>query len=444
MRLKRLGAVAAIVTVAGVAGLLGGVLRDGDDAASPAAASAPPAAVDSALAGFSLGDTESLVASLQQTLRDHPDDVHSLTLLGLAYQQRARETGDPVYYTKSEGVLDEALALAPDDLLATSGLGSLALARHDFERALELGEKARTLSPSTARNYGVIGDALVELGRYDEAFAAFDRMAELKPGLASYARVSYGRELLGDVEGATRAMEQAVDTARGSTEPAAWAMTQLGKIHFGAGDYEVAERWFERALTAFPGYIYALDAMAHVESAKGMLTRAIQLELQATETNPLPQFVAMLGDLYEVTGQDGQAREQRELMDAIQTLLAENGVKTDLETAVYYADHDIRSQEALALAERAHRERPSIQADDGLAWALYRNDRCDEALGYSKRALRLGTQDAAFFFHRGLIERCLGNRAAAERWLTSALETNPGFSVLLAPVAKAILEEDEA
>ena len=442
---RRIGAVAAIATVAAVGGLLGGVLRDdGAGARPPAAAAAPAEAVDSALAGFSLGDSESLVARLQQSLRENPDDVKSLTLLGLAYQQRARETGDPVYYTKSEGVLEEALALAPDDLLATSGLGSLALARHDFEQALDLGERARALSPSTARSYGVIGDALVELGRYDEAFAAFDRMADLKPGLASYARVSYGRELLGDVEGSIEAMELAVDAARGSAEPAAWAMTQLGKIHFSRGAHEEAAHWYERALTALPGYVFALDALAHVEAAEGNLASAIELELQATETNPLPQFVATLGDLYEASGQDAQAREQRELMDAIETLLAENGVRTDLETAVYYADHDIRAGEALALAEQAYRERPSIQADDALAWTLYRNERCEEALVASKRALRLGTVDAALYFHRGMIERCLGNEAGAERWLTRALETNPGFSVLLAPVARAILEEDEA
>ena len=445
MRLKRFGAVAAIVSLGALGGLLGGVLDDGGEASrQPAAASAPAAAVDSALAGFSLGDSESLVARLQETLRENPDDVRSLTLLGLAYQQRARETGDASYYTKSEGVLEQALALAPGDLLATSGLGSLALARHDFEQALELGERARALSPSTARNYGVIGDALVELGRYREAFAAFDHMVELKPGLGSYARVSYGRELLGDVEGAVEAMELAVDAARGSAEPAAWAMTQLGKIHFSVGSFEEAARWYERALSALPGYVFALDAMAHVEAARGDIERAIELELQAVETHPLPQFVATLGDLYDVSGQDTQAREQRELMDAIEALLTENGVRTDLETAIYYADHDIRDAEALALAQRAHRERPSIQADDALAWALYRNGRCEEALAASKRALRLGTVDASMYFHRGMIERCLRNEAGAERWLTRALDTNPGFSVLLAPVARAILQEDEA
>src|SRR5439155_7158756 len=124
----------------------------------------------------------------------------------------------PAWYGKSEGVLRRALRLAPHDLIATSGLASLALSRHRFGEALALGRRARALSPTTARNYGVIGDALVELGRYREAFAAFDTMARLRPSLAAYARVSYARELLGDFTGAVSAMRLAQTAAIGEPE----------------------------------------------------------------------------------------------------------------------------------------------------------------------------------------------------------------------------------
>src|SRR5205823_12224947 len=171
-----------------------------------------------------------LVERLQASVRAAPQDVQALDLLGLVYQQRARETGDPAYYTKSDGVLRRALALQPKDLLATSGLGSLALSRHRFRKALVLGRKARAISPSTARSYGVIGDALVELGRYRQAFAAFDTMARLRPGLAAYARVSYARELRGNFRGAVSAMRLAVDAAADEPEPLAWTHVQLGKL----------------------------------------------------------------------------------------------------------------------------------------------------------------------------------------------------------------------
>ena len=77
-----------------------------------------------------------------------------------------------------------------------------------------------------------------------------------------------------------------------------------------------------------------------------------------------------------------------------------------------------------------------MQADDVLSWALARTGRCGEALRHSKRALRLGTLDAPTFFHRGYIERCLGRHAEARRWFRRALDTNPHFSLLWAPLAR--------
>jgi tetratricopeptide (TPR) repeat protein len=438
MRITRIAAagLAAAGIAAGV--LFGGVLSESGEPSRPAAA-APETAADRALQGFSLGDTQALVAQLQETLREAPEDVQALGLLGLAYQQRARETGDPAYYTKSEQALRRALALDADDLIATSGLGSLALSRHEFRLALELGRRAERLSPTTARTYGVIGDALVELGRYRQAFAAFDRMAALKPSLASYARVSYARELRGDVAGAVQAMELAVDAGRGSGEAEAWALVQLGKIHWSVGRLEEAAARYRRALAVRPGYVYALDALAQVEAARGNVRGAIRLERRAVEVIPLPQFVSQLQDLYDAAGEEQLAAEQGRLMEAIRKLFAANGVRTDLETAVYLADHGVRLREALELARRGRDARPSIDGDDGLAWVLARNGRCAEALPYSERALRLGTRDALKLFHRGYVEQCLGHDARATRFYREALELNSHFSLRWAPVAKAAL-----
>jgi len=120
----------------------------------------------------------------------------------------------------------------------------------------------------------------------------------------------------------------------------------------------------------------------------------------------------------------------------IDRLLRANGVRTDLEIALFRADHGVALPWTLALARRAQQPRPSIDGDDVLAWTLERNGRCTDALHYSRLALRLGTQDALKFFHRGMIERCLGNRAAARRWFRRAVALNPHFSVLWSPVAR--------
>lgn len=419
--IKRLALGGAAAAVAVAALFLGGVLRETGSAAparvSPVASATAPDAV----------------VRLQEELRANPNDVRSLGLLGLAYQQRARETGDPSFYAKSAGVLRRAVALAPDDLVATSGLGSLALARHRFGEALVLGRRALALSPSTARSYGVVGDALVELGRYREAFAAFDSMAALKPTLAAYARISYARELLGDWSGAVSAMRLAVDSAVGAGEPSAWTHVQLGKLFWNRGRLGAAAREYRAALAAFPGYVYAFDALAQVEAARGRLGSAIRFERRAAETIPLPQFVAALGDLYRLRGNERLAQSQYATIGVIERLLRANGVRTDLETALFEADH---GRPDVALARLARRSRPSIDGDDVLGWTLVRAGRCAEGLPHARRALRLGTQDALKLFHLGMAQRCAGDRAAARTTFRRALALNPHFSVLWSPLAR--------
>jgi tetratricopeptide (TPR) repeat protein len=426
------GAAAAGFTAAAL--LLGGALRDSSSASpAPLQATAPRTQLQSE---FSPGNTADLIARVQDTLRGNPYDVSSLDSLGLAYQQAARETGDPTYYAKSDETLRRALRLAPRDLVATSGLGSLALSRHRFREALALGRRARFISPTTARNYGVIGDALVELGRYREGFRAFETMVGIRPDLSSYARVSHARELLGDVPGAISAMKLALDAAVGQGEAEAWTHVQLSKIFLSVGRVAAAATEDRRALHAFPDYAYALDALARAEGARGRHRLAIALEQRAVNRIPLPQYVSTLGDLYRVTGHPTEARKQYALIRVIERLLVANGVKTDLETALFDVDHGIRLKESLALARLAQRERPSVDGDDVLAWALERTGHCGEAQRYSRRALRLGTLDALKMFHRGMIERCLGARAEAKAWFARALRLNPHFSLLWAPVAR--------
>jgi tetratricopeptide (TPR) repeat protein len=281
----------------------------------------------------------------------------------------------------------------------------------------------------------VIGDALVELGRYRDAFSAFDTMVRLRPSLSAYARVSYARELLGNFRGAVAAMRLAQSAAIGEPEALAWTAVQLGKLYWAHGQVVRAARQYRDALVAFPGYVYAYDALAQVEAARGHVHTAIALEQRAVDGIPLPQFVALLGDLERTAGDRQAAHRQYATIGVIERLLVANGVRTDLETALFDVDHGIRLRHALVIARKAHADRPSIDGDDVLAWALARNGRCNDALHWSRHSLRLGTQDALKFFHRGVIERCLHNAAAAHAWFRRSLALNPHFSVLWAPVA---------
>ena len=429
----------AVAVALALGGLVGGVLAE-----RPAAAptSAPPGALaERALSGAAGSIGAATVSGLEEQVSAHPEDAELLTRLGFAYQLRWRETADASFLPRSEAALRRAVGVGGDDGSAVLGLGSLALVRHDFRAALAHGRRAQQLLPGSARPFGVVGDALVELGRYGEAFRAFERMVELRPGLASYARVAYARELTGDRTGALVAMRLALDAAAGQPEPTAWALVEVAKLELGLGRVEPAGRDARAALAVFPGYPAARIELARIEAARGRIGRAVAEARRAAEAVPTSQAVSLLADLLDRAGRRAEAGRQRATVAVIDRLLSANGVQVDLESAVYRADNGIRPRETVELARRARADRPSIYGDDALAWSLARAGRCEEALPLADHALRLGTEDPLLLFHRGFVAGCAGDRNGMRMWYRRALALSPAFSVRWAPHARAALAD---
>ncbi len=427
----------AVAVALALGALVGGVFAESPSAGPPTAA--PRALADQALAGAAGGITESGIAGLEAQVRSRPGDAALLTQLGFAYQLRWRETADPSFLPRSETALRQALGARPNDPHAVLGLGSLALIRHEFRKALAYGRQARLLLPGSGRPYGVIGDALVELGRYDAAFAAFQRMVTLRPGLSSYARVSYARELTGDPVGALAAMRLALDAAAGQREATAFTLVEIAKLELALGRTKAAAGHARSALRALPGYPAARVELAQIEAVRGRFGRALAEARRAADVVPTQKSVALYADLLERTGRRAEARRQRTTIAVIDRLLQANGVQVDLESASLSRRPTIRPLETVELARRARTARPSIYGDDALAWALARAGRCRDALPLARSALRLDTRDPLLYFHRGYTEGCAGDRAAMRGWYERALELNPEFSVRWAPVARAAL-----
>jgi tetratricopeptide (TPR) repeat protein len=344
-------------------------------------------------------------------------------------------------YPFAEKALRRSLASQPTgNADALVGLGTLAAARHDFAAALRWARRAVRTAPFDADAYGLLGDAQVELGRYRAAFASFQRMVDTRPDLASYARVSYTLELRGNVAGAIDAMRAAADVAAGPAD-AAWAAAQIGKLHFGAGRTDVAERWFRRAQAADPRSMEAQVGLALVAWASGDIRTAIAAYERLVTRFPSPEDVATLGDLYAAAGDAEAAAAQFDLVRAEARLFRANGVDTDLEIALFEADHPgVGSARAALRAARAEwARRQSVHVADALAWALYANSRYREAAAASAQALRLGTRNALFLFHAGMIRLRLGEEAAAARLLREAQALDPFFSVRWSPVLRETL-----
>jgi tetratricopeptide (TPR) repeat protein len=388
--------------------------------------------------------TDAMVSTLQDWLRQHPADEPSYALLGAAYLQKARETADPAYYTKAEAVLQKAVSLPPADFNAISSLGVLALARHQFREGLEYGRQAHLLNSYNARALGVVVDGQVELGDYDAAVQSAQSMVDLRPDMGSYARVSYVRELYGDWQGALAMMRQAVEAGSGVAENLAWTRTQAGLLLFNHGDLDGAERELEAAQYSVPGYIPAQAAQARVLVARGDLTAAIARYENISRVMPLTEYVIALGDCYTLAGRGVDAQRAYSLVGVIAQLQRANGVDTDLEMSLFEADHAASEKDFSQTVERARHVfqlRPTVYAADVLAWSLYQAGQFNEAQSYSQLALRLNTQDALLWFHAGMIEKRLGQRAAAAQKLSHALEINPHFSLLWTAVARQALVE---
>ncbi len=430
----------AVLAAALLAVLFGGVLAGGGsgEAARASSAAAGQVGLESLLQGFSTGDTAGTVRRLESAVRRNPKDGASLTLLGLAYQQRARETADPAYYTLSGRALARSLAAGGPRSLTLTGLASLDVARHRYAEGLTDARRAIALDAGNGSAWLSLGDAYFNLGRYPRSFRAFDRAAELSPSVASYARIGIAREALGRSQAADAAIRLALelDASRTVPEHEAWTLVQLGNVRFNVGRYAGAAAAFRGALLVLPRYVHAEVGLARVDAVRGRLSRAASRLQDAVDRLPLPLNAILLGDVLHAAGRDAAATRAYRLVGAIERVLAANGVRTELQTALFDLDHGRRVGNALARARAAYAQAPSVVAADVVAWGLLRNGRCAEAVRYSKLSLRLGTRDALRSFHRGMIERCLGRPAAARTWFRRALALNPGFSLLWEPVAR--------
>ncbi|GAA0650435.1 tetratricopeptide repeat protein [Streptomyces thermocarboxydovorans] len=432
-----LASCAALLAVAMTAGAVavGGVRQDapaGSDAA-PAGDFAPTALT---------GDLDAGIRSLQAHLRAQPRDFTGWATLGLAYVEQARIKGDPSRYPQAERAIKRSLAVSPGNDQALSARAALAAARHDFPGALKHAEQALKRNPYSERALCTRIDALVELGRYQDAAEAADIADDRRPGVPVFTRYAYVQELRGDVGIARRVLQQALKSAS-SPADVAYVATALGQLAWNQGDYKAALRHYGRALAADDGHLPALEGRARAQAANGDRAGAIRTLEQVVARSPLPGPLVALGELYEARGGDGdraKARDQYALVDAWTSLARAGGVNADLDTALALADHGDPAQ-ALRAARAEWERRRTVHTEDALAWALHVNGRDNEALAHARRATATGYRNAVFLYHRGMIERATGHHEAARASLKAALELNPGFSPLGAREARAALKD---
>jgi tetratricopeptide (TPR) repeat protein len=382
----------------------------------------------------------------QYLLRRNARDATVHYRLGDAYIQKARESGDLTYIQLAEKTLQKCLEIAPEHSGAARHLAYAMYMRHAFDEATVQAQIAVALDPTDSHAYGILGDAYLEVGKYEEAARAYQRTVQLQGDLYAYSRLSALKSLQGDTDGAVAALEHAILLGQAQKRPAeslAWAMWQLGNEHLARGDLATAESHYLKSLETFPGYYRAFAGLAQVRAAQRRDPEAIALYQKAMAVVPLPEYASALGDVHSRKGHADEAQKQYDLVEYIGYLNTLNKVLYNRELAYYYADHDRKLPEALALARKELEVRRDVYAYDLMAWALYKNNQPEAALAAMTEALKLGTKDARLFFHAGMIHHRLGERAKARDFLRRALATNPHFHALHVEAAEHALQEIE-
>nr|WP_274565223.1 tetratricopeptide repeat protein [Streptomyces spiramyceticus] len=434
--------IAAVVAVAvGLTATSVAIGADGGSGRSGRAA--PTLAADASAERLTAGDLVQGIDALHEHLQGQPKDATGWATLGAAYVEQARTSGDPTRYPQAEKAFGRSLKLRPpgENDAALAGRAALAAARHDFEAALRQSDRALRVNPYSERALCSRVDALVELGRYDEALRAVELADRRRPGIPVFTRYAYVLELRGDAKGARQVLLRALDSAFTPAD-VAYVATSLGQLAWSQGQYRRAQGHYATAVRADPQYVPALEGRGRAYAAQGETKRALSDLQEVVRRYPLPGQLAALGELHEAAGQRKQAEEQYRLVGTWTRLARANGVATDLESALIEADHGDAAQ-ALKSARAEWSRRETVHTADALAWALHANGKDQDALTYAKKATAgtPGYRNAVFSFHRGMIEHALGDDTAARRYLRAALDLNPGFSPTAAREAKSVLSE---
>jgi tetratricopeptide (TPR) repeat protein len=434
---KRWGAAVSGISAVGacVAGLLAMGPAGFDDGAVPSPGQGPkPRTADGSGAATAADDPLSVA---RRAVDKAPQDPVVWSELGHAEVERARTTLDGGRLDAAGTALRRSVALKhTGNYPATTGLGQLANARHEFTTGRKWGLRSTRMAPDRAEGYGVLADAEIQLGHYRAARAAVQRMLDLRPTTAAYSRAAYDLETHGRNQDAALALRRAAESAQTSDETA-FAESRLGELAWSQGELRRAEQHFRRAVVTVPDHPYSLAGLARIQAARGHPAKALRMYEQLVERTPLPQFLLEATEL-QSAGHSGRDRGALAGLKAQARMLRARGDPVDPHLALYEADHG-DSAAAVALLRREWRRSHSVIVADALGWALHRTGRDAEALVYARAAARTGWKNALFRYHRGVIEHRLGQNAAGDRHLRQALQLNPHFSPCHAPLAARLL-----
>ncbi|MEZ4903517.1 MAG: tetratricopeptide repeat protein [Spirosomataceae bacterium] len=365
--------------------------------------------------------TKEKVEELKLQIKQDPSDVKPRLQIAMIYLSEARITGEhPYYYPAILKILDGVLAMDYKNFEAITFKSSVKMSQHQFAEARELAEKARQINPNNAYVYGVLVDANVELGNYEEAVAMSDKMQALKPSLEAYSRASYLREIYGQYPSAIEAMKLAVDAGLPGSEPQCWSKNILGQLYETTGQLDKAEQQYAQILAMRPSYAFALGGMARVQKARKEYDKALITLEKAAAIMPEFSFHEEMAEIYDLQGNKEKAQQKYIEVAKMLDEDAQSGHAVDLELCKLYTKSG-QIDEALKYGMKEFQKRPkNIDVNHALAWVYYQQKDFKKAQEYMQTALRTGAKNPEMLQQASAIELALGNADKSNKLIAAA------------------------
>jgi tetratricopeptide (TPR) repeat protein len=389
-----------------------------------------------------------VIAFYEARVKYDPTDQISLNQLSQQYLQRYRESGDIDDVKRAEAAARKSLAAQPHyNAGAQFEIASALLTLHRFSEALNTISTVPAFGNSANANLDSHKAGLeMELGDYAKAKRLLDRIppSTVENGAVDTVRARYA-ELTGSLKDARilleLAQQQQDSIFDAPAQARAWYHEREGEMAFNSGDTQSALADEEEALSIFPNFAMADNAMAKFALAQHDYQTAYSAAAKGAAIVPLPETVGYQADAAEGLGHHDEAARLRDLIFTIQRI-GNTYHTSDRLLSVYYSEHGIRLADALTIAKREIDVRGNeIYAQDTLAWAEAMNGDWVAARNAMNQAIRYDTEDPKLQYHAGVIAMHFHNSDEAKRRFSRALALNPQFHPIYADDARKRLAQ---
>jgi tetratricopeptide (TPR) repeat protein len=392
-------------------------------------------------------ETQATYNKLIAELEAKPGDARNTLKLAKTFMNEGRATGDFTYYNKCAlDLIETVLAKDPKDFEAIALKSMIFLSQHRFAEGKAIAEEAMRSNPHNSFVYGLLVDANVELGDYATAVDMCDKMVSIRPDIRSYSRISYLRELHGEMAAAIEAIQQAIAAGMPGREDTEWARMVLAHLYEDSNQLDKAEEQYMLSLQHRPDYPFALAGLGRIARFKKDYATAVSYFEKASGVMNDVSFFEELAEIYRLNGQEDKAAKCTRI--TTEALLADNisakkdknlGHNANYELAILYLKNN-NPKAAVEFARAEYQSRPqNMDACETFAWALYQNGQYAEAAQHVSTMLRTNSQKPERLVRAGIILAANGQNEEGKLLIAKGLNLKPYMDETLVKSAETII-----